>query len=204
MSQILITTIVKACLLAAVAPPGAAALSDEGFAKATRDAVNRCRARHSAQPLRLDVRLSNLARLRARETARRGSFLEQRTHPYGENGFIAIDSDSSAELAPGEAVAAWYEGSEAYDFDRPGYTQQAGHFTQLVWKNTTHLGVGRAVHVADDGKAYTAVITIYSPAGNVDAPQRFRRNVAPAKTSAPCVSTGQPETATSDRSDDQT
>lgn len=35
-------------------------------------------------------------------------------------------------------------GDEAsmYDYDNPNFSEETGHFTQLVWKNTTTVGCG--------------------------------------------------------------
>lgn len=33
-----------------------------------------------------------------------------------------------------------YETGRSYNFNNPGFTMQAGQFTQLVWKSTTKIG----------------------------------------------------------------
>ncbi|KAJ7377239.1 hypothetical protein OS493_030050 [Desmophyllum pertusum] len=43
-----------------------------------------------------------------------------------------------------------------------------GHFTQVVWKATTHVGVGLKKIVNSDGKTETYVVARYSPPGNVN------------------------------------
>ena len=42
-----------------------------------------------------------------------------------------------------DAVDAWGNERDEYDFNNPQFTEQTGHFTQLVWKNTTTVGCGR-------------------------------------------------------------
>ena len=32
------------------------------------------------------------------------------------------------------AVASWYNEIELYDYNKPKYSPQTGHFTQIVWK----------------------------------------------------------------------
>lgn len=51
----------------------------------------------------------------------------------------------------------------------------AGHFTQVVWKSTTEVGVG----LATDGKT-VFVVGQYKPAGNMTNPGFFKDNVLPA------------------------
>jgi len=43
---------------------------------------------------------------------------------------------------------------------------QAGHYTQMVWRTTTHLGAGRATVQAGERKGWTIVVCNYAPAGN--------------------------------------
>ena len=66
--------------------------------------------------------------------------------PYGENlaeGFTNIT----------EAVDAWGGEQADYDFNNPGFSEQTGHFTQLVWKATTTVGCGRINCNGENGVA---------------------------------------------------
>ena len=60
-----------------------------------------------------------------------------------------------------------------YDFksEQPGWS---GHFTQVVWKSTTQLGVGRA-EAMHNGLLCTYVVARYRPAGNFIG--EFSKNV---------------------------
>ena len=49
------------------------------------------------------------------------------------------------------ATDLWYNEINSYDFGSPGYSESTGHFTQVVWKASTKLGIGKASYV-DDGK----------------------------------------------------
>lgn len=49
-----------------------------------------------------------------------------------------------------------------------------GHFTQVVWKDSTQLGVGMAT---DGKKVY--VVGQYRPAGNMNTREHFEKNVLP-------------------------
>lgn len=50
----------------------------------------------------------------------------------------------------------------------------AGHFTQVVWAESTELGVGLAT---DGNKVF--VVGQYRPAGNMNMPGYFEKNVHP-------------------------
>ena len=74
----------------------------------------------------------------------------------------------------------WYAENETYDYDSPGQsTGVTGHFTQLVWNSSTHLGLG----VGTSGD-YTVVVGKYEPQGNMywfgsDQYIKFKENVFP-------------------------
>ena len=56
-----------------------------------------------------------------------------------------------------------------------GFSYATGHFTQMVWKASTRLGVGYAF---SDDKSHLYVVAHYGPAGNVEG--GYTQNVAPA------------------------
>lgn len=55
----------------------------------------------------------------------------------------------------------WYDEVKAYDYNKPGFSLETGHFTQVVWKNSTKLGFGFAKK--DD---YIVGVGLYAPPGN--------------------------------------
>ncbi|KAJ7377237.1 hypothetical protein OS493_030048 [Desmophyllum pertusum] len=74
-----------------------------------------------------------------------------------------------------DAVEAWYREVCDYPFGNPPNSifdvsgaHWIGHFTQVVWKATTHVGVGLKKIVNSDGKTETYVVARYSPPGNVN------------------------------------
>ncbi|GMK59470.1 hypothetical protein CspeluHIS016_0800760 [Cutaneotrichosporon spelunceum] len=54
----------------------------------------------------------------------------------GEN--LAAGTGSSYDLAT--EFNMWADEAHAYNFDKPGYSDATGHFTQAVWKGTTQIG----------------------------------------------------------------
>jgi hypothetical protein len=94
----------------------------------------------------------------------------------------------------GSAVEAWGNERDYYDFGKPtGFTEETGHFTQLVWQATSSVGCGRVDcglnynhnhdkrddDDDDDGEDAQGwyVVCEYWPPGNVIGDARFRRNV---------------------------
>jgi hypothetical protein len=74
-----------------------------------------------------------------------------------------------------KATQAWYDEIKDYNFNQPGFSMQAGHFTQVVWKNSKQLGVGIAFA---NGGTKAVVVTNYYPPGNYQ--EQFPQNVFPA------------------------
>eukprot|EP00112_Aurelia_sp_Birch-Aquarium-sp1_P022647 Seg6460.2 transcript_id=Seg6460.2/GoldUCD/mRNA.D3Y31 product="Protein PRY1" protein_id=Seg6460.2/GoldUCD/D3Y31 len=92
---------------------------------------------------------------------------------YGENLYAAWGQSASCA----KATLSWYSEIKDYDFNRGGYKSGTGHFTQIVWKGSTRLGVG----IATKGSK-VVVVARYSPAGNFM--RRFREHVHRQKPGA--------------------
>ena len=57
---------------------------------------------------------------------------------------------------------AWYNEGEKYDYqNRRSYQSGTGHFTQIVWKNSTEVGFAQA-----EGSSMNFAVAMYYPAGN--------------------------------------
>ena len=61
-----------------------------------------------------------------------------------------------------------------YNFNSGGFRGGTGHFTQVVWKGSTVLGIGRA-EVDEGGMKCAYVVGRYKPAGNMMGD--FQQNV---------------------------
>lgn len=86
--------------------------------------------------------------------------------PYGENLALGYGLSGS--------IDAWYDEISSYDFNNPGFSENAGHFTQLVWKSSTLVGCG----VKSCNNAWgDYVVCSYQTAGNVIGD--FADNVEP-------------------------
>jgi uncharacterized protein YkwD len=79
---------------------------------------------------------------------------------YGEN--LAI---SSASLSYTEATNMWYEEKQDYTYG-DGFSSATGHYTQMIWKNTTELGCGSATLQTGTFEGGTIVVCRYNPPGN--------------------------------------
>ena len=59
-----------------------------------------------------------------------------------------------------DAVSAWYNEISYYDWAKPGWRESTGHFTQLIWDETT--AVGCALNAACKQATF---VCHYSPVG---------------------------------------
>ncbi|XP_065093092.1 uncharacterized protein LOC135713787 [Ochlerotatus camptorhynchus] len=121
---------------------------------------NQLRAKHSAAPLTLDSTLSKCAQEWANNIASRNCMQHRPNNRYGENIYASFGRTNISGV---EVVRLWYNEIKNYRFGQANPTNfsQVGHFTQVVWKRSTKLGVG----IAKNG-TNVYVVCNYSPPGN--------------------------------------
>lgn len=130
--------------------------------KATLDEHNVRRRLHGAKPLAWSNECYLEAKKQANACQARGSLfhghLNGPSGRHGQNAFWSSAQGSTAE----EVVESWYSEIDepGYDFNEPGFKSGTGHFTQVVWAETTHVGMA----VSDCGHF---VVANYLPAGNM-------------------------------------
>lgn len=149
------------------APAPAPASSQDPFADAFVAAHNAQRAAVSpaASPGLPPVRWSDELAAGAQAWAERCEF-EHSRGPHGEN--LAARTNMAK---PEDIVSSW--GSEGRDFDyannRCAAGEVCGHYTQIVWRDSTQIGCGVARCGAGGpfgGSEWFVWVCNYSPAGN--------------------------------------
>ncbi len=92
---------------------------------------------------------------------------------YGEN--IAWGSGGGFDVLTG--ARSWYEEKKSYTpgtpIPRDFRDFKAGHYTQMVWEDTTEIGAGKAVIQAGDRKGSLLVVCNYNPRGNMIGEEPF-------------------------------
>ncbi len=148
------------------ATPGVAADENTSWL----NAHNTYRATHNAPPVTWSDELARSA----------GQWAS--TCPSGHSGGIYGENIAWAtyDMEPRDVVKLWYDEIEKYDFSNPGFNLKTGHFTQVVWKNTTQIG---CAHVEGCGNWQHTWVCEYSPAGNIIG--QFAQNVSPKNGSTP-------------------
>ncbi|MFB2893352.1 CAP family protein [Aerosakkonemataceae cyanobacterium BLCC-F50] len=137
---------------------------------------NTYRATHHSPSMTISESLNSTAQTWAEHLAANAVFEHSdssQRNDAGENIYVSYTTESSidsAELGK-SAVEDWYKEVSAYDYNNPESSSGTGHFTQVVWKNSTELGCGAAQGIATiDGTKFNAfyVVCQYAPAGNME------------------------------------
>lgn len=114
--------------------------TDPAFIKECLDMHNKIRAAHSAPPLTWDARLADVAQ---RYSA---------TCPTGHSMTPGLGENLAGGYATAtEALQAMWDERQLYNWNDPKFSKEAGHFTAIVWRDTTHVGCGMTdcSHIGD-------------------------------------------------------
>jgi pathogenesis-related protein 1 len=152
--------VVIACLAATA---GAGPPADS---KAWLEAHNRLRAKQCAPALAWSTKVAASAQKWADKLKKGGCGLQHSGGEYGEN----LAAGTAGMLDAARVTGMWYDEVKRYNFRSGGFSMQTGHFTQLAWRGTTHLGCARA---SCDG--IDVWVCQYDPPGNVQG--QYRDNV---------------------------
>jgi uncharacterized protein YkwD len=154
-------------LMALTAFAGAAA-APEPWERDVLDLHNRERAAFGSQPLLWDERLAGEAASYAAELAALGRLVhapKQRRRGQGEN----LAMGSRGYYGPTALAGTWSAERRFFrrgifpDNSVTGNWMAVGHYTQMVWPGSTHLGCGFA-----RGRRIDVLVCRYAPAGNRD------------------------------------
>lgn len=139
--------------------------------------ANAFRAKHHAPPLVMDPELNSYAMARAASRSEQEKLKAGHTDLRAQTGENIFWGGGSEALPGSEAVTRWYNEIAAYDFAAAQFSPGAGHFTQLVWKASTKVGIARA---AGQGSEYfeTYIVFVFEERGNMQG--AFANNVLPA------------------------
>lgn len=148
----------------------------DDFSKSILKYHNEFRKKHFAPDLILNKDLNKFAQNWADNLAKEDRFAHRPNSQYGENLYCLWSSDRNAKANGKDVCRSWYDEIKDYTFgSEPRGVLKAGHFTQLVWKNSKELGVG----MARTNKGKVLVVCNYSHRGNVMG--QFGANVLRAR-----------------------
>jgi len=129
-------------------------------------------------PLKWNNRLQREAQIWANELARRDAFEHDngRTRGYASGETIGENIYQGYKKTCAEAVKLWYDERKLYRYSSPGFAYATGHFTQVIWKETTEVGVAVASRPEGQNTKWWTVAR-YKPAGNNGYRQDYIDNV---------------------------
>ena len=138
------------------------------FIDAMLSSHNDYRKRHGNAPLTWNKQLS----ASALNWANGRSWSHTPNNANGEN--LATGTYTN----PAYYVFMWYDEVKQYDYSNPGFSEQAGHYTQVVWNATTQVGCAMTNTATQQLPDYTYYLVCeYSPPGNIVNPGYFQNNV---------------------------
>ncbi|XP_065896937.1 uncharacterized protein [Dysidea avara] len=129
-------------------------------------AHNQYRVKHNTPPLKWSSKAAMAAQRWAEQLAKQNKLQHGDHEGMGQN----LAYMSGKPMTGQEATDMWYNEIKDYDFSNPKFTPGTGHFTQVVWADSTEIGVGRAT-----SGGQTFVVANYYPPGNVKG--HFEANV---------------------------
>ena len=145
--------------------------SKSEFQKDALNTHNEYRRKHKAPPLQLDSELCNISQKYAEKLARLGRLEHSQNtwngNELGENIFMCYGRPITGK----SMTKSWYDEIKDYNFSRPGFDGDTGHFTQVVWVSSSKVGFGFAKNAKGE---YYGVANYYPP-GNYDG--EFKENV---------------------------
>lgn len=127
---------------------------DATFTSAILNSTNFYRGEHNASDVTWNDTLADFASDYLADND--DCVFEHSGGPYGENLAIGYPNATAS-------IEAWGDERDEYDFKHPDFTHETGHFTQLVWKDTTDVGCDRKLC----GHSGWYLVCEYWPRGNV-------------------------------------
>ena len=129
---------------------------------------NLARTEYKVPALEWDVAIANYAQEWAEYLAKKKRCkllhreeLERNPENYGENLYWISSGDN---FEPVRASLNWYEEKSIFEKNNHRFNHHLdmGHYTQMIWKNTTHVGAG----YAQCPSGAIIVVANYNPPGN--------------------------------------
>ena len=152
-------------------------LVSDSFIDAVLKAHNELRLHHNVPCLKWSSALSKDAQAWAEKLSRNDELRHARKEERNFKGENICRMSDHYDVP--DAVRIWYSEVNSYRYDSPGFSHDTGHFTQIVWRETSEVGVGTCK--SRDGRL-TYLVARYHPAGNVL--KRFNENVLPSSSSS--------------------
>jgi pathogenesis-related protein 1 len=166
MVLILLVVVCQLSLHGQTVPAVTGSKASQSDAQAALDFHNKVRKDVGSPPLEWSPELAAYAQEWADNLARNDCKMEHRPTEgkwkriYGENIFWG----SGAAYSPEDASKSWYSEIKDYKHEKLNSTNwyAAGHYTQMVWRNTKSVGIA----IAQCSGGAVIIVGNYNPPGN--------------------------------------
>lgn len=169
------TMLTVIAVAASLAFPATPALASDAVTK-TVELLNAYRAKHGVPPLSLDSEVSHTAQEWADHLHDTDGFEHRPNNQYGENLYWTSSRTRAIDTVATKALDSWYGESRRYDYanemTQSNINYGVLHFTAMVWKSSTRVGVGLT-----QGSNGTYVVLNFATRGNTL--NQFVANVPP-------------------------
>ena len=134
--------------------------------------INNYRAYHQAGAASWDEGLASQAQEWVNYLASTGRLQHGGHDGAGQNLYMTSDNSADHNGVCVAATDGWYSEVNKYNWNNPGFSMETGHFTQVVWRESTRVGYAVA-----SGRYGTFVAAHYAAPGNMQG--AFQDNVLP-------------------------
>ena len=138
----------------------------EIFVESALNMHNHYRAQHGAEPLTVSQDLNKIAQDYANHIAKINQKVHSQNKYKGEQLGENIYWCTGTPIEGAAMTTTWYDEIKDYNFNKPGFKNGTGHFTQVVWKGSKQVGFGYAQ--SSDGDYFG--VANYFHAGNMNTP----------------------------------
>ena len=136
--------------------------------------INNYRSLHSSPNLTIKNTITDFSLNWSSYLLKNNLFQHSNNQTYGENlAYFKGYTEPIVDMVK-RAIDMWYNEIFLYDYNNPGFAQNTGHFTILVWKSSLEYGMGVAIN-KDTNEIVITMNT--SPPGNIIG--QFKENVFP-------------------------
>ena len=135
--------------------------------------INQIRVIHQVPELISSGDIDSIAQSFANKLAKKGQLDNSNNKYKGKELGEILFYNEIGECDAESIIEAWYK--DAKDFRYHNTNQEASPFAQLVWKNSTLIGIG----LSKDEKGGTYIVANFYPTGNIS--EQYHLNVFPPK-----------------------
>lgn len=136
--------------------------------------INIYRRKHHSNDIIYNSNISKFSQNWSDYLIKNKLFVHSYNKQYGENLSLFKGYKNDIINLIKKSIDLWYNEIKFYDFNKSEYNSQSGHFTALIWNNSTEFGIGYTYNKVNKT---TIIVMNFNPMGNIIG--LFRENIFP-------------------------